>query len=66
MQRGQYTHSNGIRYEHDHNDHEETGYVTPSPLQCSSDHVHLGVQSEQVPQFGGGEQDQEGNQILEH
>lgn len=59
------THCNRIRHKHDHYDHKETGYVTPGSLQCSSDHVHLGVQSEQVPQFDGGEQDQEGDQILE-
>lgn len=63
---GQNTHHTGISYEQDHNDHKEARYVTPGSLQWGSDEVHLGVQSEQVPQFDGGQQDQKGNQRLEH
>lgn len=63
---GEDTHHTGICYEHDHNDQKEARYVTPGSLQRGSDQVHLGVQSEQEPQFDGGQQDQEGDQRLEH
>ena len=59
------THRDGIRHKHDQYDQQEAKYVIPGPLQGGSDHVHLGVESEQVPQFDGGEQDQEGDQVLE-
>lgn len=61
----QNTHNNGIRHKHDDYDHKETRYVRPGPLQCGCENVHLGVQSEQVPQFDSSHQDQEANNILE-
>ena len=60
------THCNGVRHEHDDNDQKKTGYVAPGSLQCSCDHVHLWVQSEQVPQFDSSKKDDEGDEILEH
>lgn len=59
------THRDGVRHKQDPKNEKKTGDVVPGSLQGGCDQVHLGVQSEQVPTFDRGKEDQERDEILQ-